>query len=171
MKRSTLLRRFTTAVAATAIATSIAVAPATAAAPDAPSTATKFGTIVAAMVDTSAAPKATTPVVASANEPSAPYTASSSTAKRKSRKAELAEARRILRGLIAKHPELRGATVTIGATPGGYQAVAYYQSGRIVINPKHRASLKRILNHEVWHIIDYRDNGRIDWGENVPPRQ
>ncbi len=51
----------------------------------------------------------------------------------------------------------------------GYQAICYYKSGRIVINPNHTASLSRILNHEVWHIIDWRDNGRIDWGENVPP--
>jgi hypothetical protein len=21
----------------------------------------------------------------------------------------------------------------------------------------------------VWHVIDWRDNGRIDWGESVPP--
>jgi hypothetical protein len=26
------------------------------------------------------------------------------------------------------------------------------------------------MAHEIWHIIDWRDNGRIDWGENVPPR-
>lgn len=82
---------------------------------------------------------------------------------------ELAQAKSILAGLIAKHPILRGTTVTIGATPGGYQAVSYYKSGRIVISPTHAASLSRILNHEVWHVIDWRDNGRIDWGENVPP--
>ena len=51
----------------------------------------------------------------------------------------------------------------------GRQAIAYYKSGRIVISPSHTASLSRILNHEVWHIIDYRDNGVIDWGENIPP--
>ncbi len=82
---------------------------------------------------------------------------------------ELSQARAILAGLIARHPILRGTTVTIGTTPGGYQAVSYYKSGRIVVNPNHTASLSRILNHEIWHIIDWRDNGRIDWGENVPP--
>lgn len=82
---------------------------------------------------------------------------------------ELAEARRILAGLIAKYPILKGTTVSFGDTKG-YQAICYYKSGRIVINPNHTASLSRILNHEVWHIIDWRDNGRIDWGENVPPR-
>jgi hypothetical protein len=58
--------------------------------------------------------------------------------------------------------------VKIGTTPGGAQAVAFYKSGRIVISPTHRASLSVILNHEAWHIIDWRDNHRIDWGENVP---
>ncbi|TDB36879.1 MAG: hypothetical protein D9V44_10240 [Actinobacteria bacterium] len=81
---------------------------------------------------------------------------------------ELAQAKSILAGLIAKHPILKGTTVSIGTTPGGYQAVAYYQSGRIIVSSSHTASLSRILNHEVWHIIDWRDNGRIDWGESVP---
>jgi len=58
--------------------------------------------------------------------------------------------------------------VTMG-NASGYQAVAYYTSGRIVISPKHTASLQRILSHEIWHIIDWRDNGRIDWRESVPP--
>lgn len=80
---------------------------------------------------------------------------------------ELARARKILAGLVAKHPILRGTTVEMGDARG-YQAVAYYRSGRIVISRSHRASLERILNHEVWHVIDFRDNGRIDWGENVP---
>ena len=25
------------------------------------------------------------------------------------------------------------------------------------------------MAHEIWHTIDWRDNGVIDWGENVPP--
>lgn len=82
---------------------------------------------------------------------------------------QLSEARRILAGLIARHPTLKGATVTFGDARG-YQAIALYTSGRIIISASHTASLSRILNHEVWHIIDWRDNGSIDWGENVPPR-
>jgi len=81
---------------------------------------------------------------------------------------ELGKAKSILAGLIAKYPTLKGTTVTMGTTPNGYQAVCYYKSGRIVVNPKHTASLTTILNHEVWHVIDWRDNGRIDWGENIP---
>jgi hypothetical protein len=91
-----------------------------------------------------------------------PVTASASSGKE-------AEARRILAGLIKKYPILKGTTVTIGDAKG-YQAIAFYKSGRIVISKDHKATLTRILNHEVWHIIDYRDNGRIDWGEKVPPR-
>lgn len=83
---------------------------------------------------------------------------------------ELAQAKAILASLIAQHPVLKGTTVEIGDTPGDYQAVAYYKSGRIVISTSHTASLERILNHEVWHVIDWRDNGQIDWGENIPPR-
>ncbi len=95
----------------------------------------------------------------------AAYTASRATASTD----ELAEARRILASLIARYPILAGTTVTFGDARG-HQAICYYRSGRIVISPNHTASLSRILNHEIWHIIDWRDNGRIDWGENVPPR-
>lgn len=79
------------------------------------------------------------------------------------------DAQSILNGLIARYPILAGTTVEYGDAKGS-QAIAYYKSGRIVISPDHTASLTRILNHEVWHIIDWRDNGVIDWGENVPPQ-
>ncbi len=82
---------------------------------------------------------------------------------------ELAQAQSILAGYIAQYPILAGTSVSIGDA-NGYQAVAYYKSGRIVISPTHTASLSRIIGHEIWHIIDYRDNGVIDWGENVPPK-
>jgi hypothetical protein len=85
------------------------------------------------------------------------------------RKGDAARAKAILASLQARYPRyLSGVTVSMG-NASGYQAVAYYTSGRIVISPKHKASLERILNHEVWHIIDWRDNGRIDWREKVPP--
>lgn len=85
------------------------------------------------------------------------------------RASDLARARTLLAGLTARYPILQGSTVTIGYARG-YQAISYYTSGRIIVSPTHSASLDRIMNHEVWHIIDWRDNGRIDWGENVPPR-
>lgn len=88
----------------------------------------------------------------------------------KSTASEASRARTILASMIAQYPILAGTTVSFGTTPGGYQAVAYYKSGRILISTTHTASLDRIIRHECWHIIDWRDNGRIDWGENVPPK-
>lgn len=82
---------------------------------------------------------------------------------------ETAQAQSILAGYIAQYPILAGSSVSFGDA-SGYQAVAYYKSGRIVISPTHTASLSRIIGHEIWHIIDWRDNGVIDWGENVPPK-
>lgn len=135
---------------------------------------------------TLAAPKAVTPLATTAAAPTAAARVSAAkvvrtrtaqttarTATRTSAPAatgsELDQARAILAGLIAQHPILAGVTVEFGDAHG-YQAISYYQSGRIVISSTHSVSLSRILNHEVWHIIDWRDNGRIDWGENVPPR-
>ncbi|MDI6900785.1 MAG: hypothetical protein QMC79_03725 [Anaerosomatales bacterium] len=93
---------------------------------------------------------------------------STSTSSSSSSTSELSRAQSILAGYIAKYPILKGSTVSFGDARG-YQAICYYKSGRIVISPSHTASLERIIGHEIWHIIDWRDNGVIDWGENVPP--
>jgi hypothetical protein len=125
---------------------------------------------VASLTEASVMVQAPLPVAQAPVKPQA--TSSGTAATRPAAEAtgdETAQARAILAGLIAQHPTLQGVTVSMGETPGGYQAVAYYESGRILVNPNHTASLSRILNHEVWHIIDWRDNGVIDWGENVPP--
>ncbi|MHB1016761.1 MAG: hypothetical protein ACYC2X_02575 [Coriobacteriia bacterium] len=82
---------------------------------------------------------------------------------------ETAKARSILAGYISRYPSLSGTTVSFGDAKG-HQAICYYKSGRIVISTTHTSSLERIIGHEVWHVIDWRDNGVIDWGENVPPR-
>jgi hypothetical protein len=82
---------------------------------------------------------------------------------------DLDTAQALLASLQAQYRYLDGVTVTIDTTPGGYQAVCYYSTGRIVISPTHTATLARILTHEIWHIIDWRDNGTIDWGESVAP--
>jgi len=116
---------------------------------------------------TAASTMAQAPVPQAAPKPTA--ASGDSVARTGSGTSELAQAKAILARHIAEHPILAGTTVSIGTTPGGYQAVAYYQSGRIVISSSHTASLERILGHEIWHIIDWRDNGQIDWGENVPP--
>ncbi len=83
--------------------------------------------------------------------------------------ASAAQANAVLQDLKTRFRYLDGVTVTFGATPGSYQAVSYYKEGRIVINPRHTASVEEILDHEIWHIIDWRDNGRVDWHERVPP--
>lgn len=76
---------------------------------------------------------------------------------------------RALSDLSGTYRYLDGVRVTVGATPNGEQAVAYYADGRIVIDRDHTASIDTILAHEIWHVIDWRDNGSIDWGEDLPP--
>ena len=80
-----------------------------------------------------------------------------------------ARAKDVLAQLAAKYRHLDGVTVSMGTTPNGEQAVAFYTENRIVISRTHTVSIERILAHEVWHVIDWRDNGRLDWGENLPP--
>lgn len=82
---------------------------------------------------------------------------------------ELASARATLDALASRYRLLDGVTVRIAPTPEGKQAVAYYTRGQIVIDPAHTATIDDILAHEVWHVIDWRDNGRLDWGEYLPP--
>ena len=122
----------------------------------------------------SAMAQASVPVVSPTTTTATQVTASGTTTtktavKNRPASTDAARAKAILAGLIAKHPILRGTTVTMGDARG-YQAIALYKSGRIIISPTHTASLERILNHEIWHIIDWRDNNRIDWGEQVPPK-
>jgi len=82
---------------------------------------------------------------------------------------EAALAQTILDGLKARYPRYLGnATVEFG-NANGYQAISYYTIGRIVISPTHTATLQRILDHEVWHIIDWQDNSQMNWGEAIPP--
>ena len=126
-------------------------------------------------VRTSSRPAATAQAPATSTRPSSSNTSgsdssASSGSDHASNGSQLSQARSILASLISAHPVLEGVTVSIGSTPGGYQAVAYYKSGRILVNPNHTSSLERILRHEIWHIIDWRDNNHIDWGESVPPR-
>jgi hypothetical protein len=79
-----------------------------------------------------------------------------------------ARARAALARLASRYRYLDGVTVVHGATPNGEEAVAYYTEGRIVINTAHTLDEATILAHEVWHIIDWRDNGALDWGERIP---
>jgi predicted component of type VI protein secretion system len=99
---------------------------------------------------------------------SAPTPTSSAT-KPASSGSSLSRAQSVLASRIAKYPILRGATVQFGDTKGNPQGICYYKSGRIIINANHTRSLETIIDHEIWHIIDWRDNGQINWGESVPP--
>ncbi len=54
---------------------------------------------------------------------------------------------------------LEGVSIGYGDTHG-YEAIAYYKSGYIVINPNHTTSLSTLIAHEVQHIIAYRASGR-----------
>lgn len=120
---------------------------------------------------------APTPAVTSAVHTSSTRSTSGATASSSTRSAapasapapvdETARARSILARYISKYPILSGSTVSFGNAKG-YQAICYYQSGRIVISPTHTRSLETIIAHEVGHILDWRDNGVIDWGENIP---
>lgn len=74
-----------------------------------------------------------------------------------------------LRDLGKKFEHLDDVSVTFGQTPNGEQAVAYYERGVIVIDSEHSVGIQTILDHEIWHIIDYRDDGKLDWGEDLPP--
>lgn len=123
-----------------------------------------------AMVTTSVKAQAIEPVKASGVTAAGAKTTAYAPTKASTANAdELGAARAILAGLMAKYPILQGTTVSFGDARG-YQAIALYKSGRIIISPSHTATLERILNHEIWHIIDWRDNGSIDWGEQVPPQ-
>lgn len=64
-------------------------------------------------------------------------------------------------GLVAQYPILEGTTVTYGDAQG-YEAIAYYRSGTVVVNPNHTYPLSEILYHEAMHIIDWRSDGHID---------
>lgn len=81
------------------------------------------------------------------------------------------DAANALRSFQAIYRELENVQVVIGDTPNGQQALAYYEEGRIVVDPDHTISVRALLAHEIWHVIDWRDNGRIDWGEQIPPAE
>lgn len=83
--------------------------------------------------------------------------------------ADLTRAYAALDTLSRTYKYLDGVTLEMGTPPHGKQAVSFYTEGRIVISSNRTASVESIMMHEVWHIIDWRDNGRIDWAENVPP--
>jgi len=110
-------------------------------------------------------------LAAMAPEPSAAMTVSSAPQPPADTGADddAARAAEVLEGLAAEYRDLDGVTVVMGETPKGEEAVSYYTVGEIVIDRDHTVSIEKILAHEIWHVIDWRDNGRLDWGEDLPP--
>jgi putative cell wall-binding protein len=73
---------------------------------------------------------------------------------------------------IARCPILAGSVVSYGSledTQGNGQAIVYFKSGRIIVYEKHTQTIDKILEHEIYHIYDWRDNGVMNWGEKLPP--
>jgi len=101
--------------------------------------------------------------------PASPVAPNTSDAAKSDALSDAASAKQVFESLSTKYRLLDNVTVTIGDTPNGEQAVAYYTDGQIVISRDHTVGIDIILAHEVWHIIDWRDNGRLDWGEELPP--
>jgi len=75
----------------------------------------------------------------------------------------------VLGRLEKQYKHLDDVSVTLGQTPKGEEAVAYYTGNEIVIDTEHSVGIEKILAHEIWHVIDWRDNGELDWGEDLPP--
>ncbi len=103
----------------------------------------------------------------SATRQTARAASNTTTTVRKASSGEIAQARAILAGYIAKYPICKGATVYITMVPalqGGAQGCVFLGSGTIVINPSHSASLSSIIGHEIDHLVDYRKRhpGRTD---------
>ncbi len=105
----------------------------------------------------------------SAGYPTDPPTVAEAAASGTDDSGTLDRAEEVLGSLQERYGFLDDVTVTLGPTPGGREAVAYYTRGEIVIDPGHSLPVESIMHHEIWHIIDWRDNGRLDWGESVPP--
>lgn len=80
------------------------------------------------------------------------------------------EAARQLARQIRRFPALKGVRIEWSTKTRGYQAITFYKTGLIRINPHHRAALWKIVRHETGHVADWRNNHRIDWGERIPAR-
>ncbi len=78
---------------------------------------------------------------------------------------ELILAQQILAYQIVRNPILQGAKVYIQDCPNNWQGCAFYESGIIWIDPNHEASLEKIILHECNHIIDWRQDGDIDYND------
>lgn len=79
---------------------------------------------------------------------------------------ELGRAQQILDFQILKNPILQGTKIYIQNCPNNWQGCAFYELGVIWIDPDHKQPLKEIVVHECNHIIDWRQDGDIDYNDN-----
>lgn len=75
------------------------------------------------------------------------------------------QAEQILAYYISKYPILKGVKVYVRDCPNNWQGCAYYTKGIILVDPDHTAPLKKIIEHEVMHIIDWRTDNKIDYND------
>lgn len=78
---------------------------------------------------------------------------------------EQKRAEQILASYIAKYPILKGVKIYVRDCPNNWQGCAYYTKGIILVDPDHTASLEAIIAHEVKHIIDWREDHKIDYND------
>ncbi len=79
---------------------------------------------------------------------------------------KLAQAQQILDIQIRKNSILKGTSIYIRDCPNSWQGCAFYELGIIWIDPDHKASLEQIIIHECNHIIDWREDGDIDYDDS-----
>lgn len=79
--------------------------------------------------------------------------------------AEQKRAEQILNAFILKYPILKGVKIYVKDCPNNWQGCAYYTKGIILIDPDHTAPLERIIEHEIKHIIDWREDYDIDYND------
>jgi hypothetical protein len=78
---------------------------------------------------------------------------------------EQKRAEEILAYYISRYPILQGVRIYVRDCPNNWEGCAYYTKGIILVDPDHRHSLEEIIAHEVKHIIDWREDGKIDYND------
>jgi hypothetical protein len=79
---------------------------------------------------------------------------------------ELGAARHLLDLQVLRNPILKGTSIFIKDCPNNWQGCAFYELGIIWIDPDHKAPLEEIVVHECNHIIDWREDGDIDYDDS-----
>lgn len=78
---------------------------------------------------------------------------------------EQRRAEQILSYYIKKYPILAGVKIYVRDCPNNWEGCAYYTKGIILVDPDHKHTLEEIIAHEVRHIIDWREDNKIDYND------